>query len=297
MKKTVKTEVDKSTAKEIKVGGKIMGFIHWLGSVLPMLLLFALFALGTVKLWQRGIAADVFKIRPSIFITEDTAYAPEALREFERLSRNFSGMSLLKPGLLDEVKEVYESSPWVEEVCALNRVYPNKVNIEFIPRFVAAQLRHEGYYWLVASDGVLLPADGVKTEYKNLPVISGDIEHRPANGEIWHSDGVYGALKALQALQRSEFGKELGVTRIRINAPGFIDKLKRPGRSRPRLVIDTNSHITVLWGTCSENFPGEPDTASKISRLQQLLSDWKSKGNLERDVCFDVRTSVAGYNL
>ncbi len=287
----------KSTSNEIKVGGKIGQIFKAIGAILPMLILFALFSVGIVKLWQRGIESEVFKIRPSIFITNDEQYSPEALREFDRLSNSFSGTSLLKPGLLDEVKKVYSESPWVEEVCSLQRVYPNRVNIEFIPRFVAAQLKHDGYYWLVAEDGVLLPADGVKKKYDKLPLICGDIEQRPENGQVWHSDGVGGALRALREINHSRFGQEMSISKIEIKSPGFIDKLQRPGRSRPRLTIDTDSKISIMWGTCSENFPGELGYSEKIKLLDGLLSDWKQKGAMGREVCFDVRTNVAGYNL
>ena len=297
--KVIELKIGEGAPDEITVGGKTGRIIRGICGMLPMLLLFALFTLGLVRLWQRGIESSVFKVRPSIFISNDGLYSPEALREFDRLSNTFSGVSLLKPGLLDEVRELYGSSPWIEEVCSLKRVYPNKINIEFIPRFTAAQLKHNGYYWLVAEDGVLLPADGVKKKYEDLPVICGDIEHRPENGQIWHGEGVGGALKALTALKDSEFGHELGIKKITIEAPGFIDKLQRPGRSRPRLIVDTgnNSNISVLWGACLENFPGEPDTAQKIQMLNKLLHDWKEKGELGRNVCFDVRTNVVGYNL
>ncbi len=295
--KVIEFKADKSQVPEIAVGGRIGRYLAAVGAVLPMLLLVFLFAFGVVKLWQRGIESDLFKIRPSIYLSNDSQYSPEALREFERLSNKFNGVSLLKPGLLDEVKNVYAASPWVEEVCSLKRVYPNRINIEFVPRFVAAQLHQNGYYWLVAADGVLLPADGVKKKYADLPEVTGDIEHRPENGQIWHSDGVGGALEALAALEQSKLGRELGVKKINIEAPSFIDKLKRPGKSRPRLVIDTDSQISILWGTCSENIPGEPDTAEKIRMLGKLLRDWKEKGGMGRRVCFDVRTSVAGYNL
>ena len=295
--KVIELKTGKTKPEEIKVGGRIGRVIRTLGYILPMFLLFALLAIGIVKLWQCGIECDVFKIKPSIFISNDGMYSPEALKEFERLSNTFSGVSLLRPGLLDEVREVYSNSPWVEEVCSLKRVYPNRINIEFIPRFVSAQLKQNGYYWLIAEDGVLLPADGVKVKYKDLPVITGDIDHRPENGQVWHGDGVDGALKALKALKNTEFAKELDITKIHVNSPSFIDKLKRPGRSRPRLVVDTNSNISILWGTCSENFPGEINTKEKIAMLKRLLKDWKAKGAMGRPVCFDVRTRVGGYNL
>lgn len=295
--KVIELKTAKLQADEIRVCGKFGRSVKAVAAALPMFLLFALFTLGLVKLWQRGIESDVFKIRPSIFISNDGLYSQEALREFDRLSNEFSGVSLLKPGLLDEVRAVYAASPWVEDVCSLQRVYPNRINIEFIPRFVAAQLKHNGYYWLVAEDGVLLPADGVKKMYDGIPLITGDIDHRPENGQIWHSDGVGGALKSLTALLKSDFGRELGITRIQVQSPGFIDKLKQPGRSRPRLVIETSKNISVLWGTCSENFPGELSTAEKIGMLDGLLQEWKAKGAMGKEVCFDVRTNVAGYSL
>ena len=295
--KVIELKSGEEAPEEITVGGKTGRVIRSLCGALPMLLLFSLFALGLIRLWQQGIESSVFKVRPSIFISNDGMYSPEALREFDRLSNSFNGVSLLKPGLLDEVRKVYGSSPWIEEVCSLKRVYPNKINIEFVPRFVSAQLKHDGYYWLVAEDGVLLPADGVKRKYDDLPMICGDIEHRPENGQIWHGDGVGGALKALKALQKSEFGKELGIKKISIESPGFIDRLQRPGRSRPRLVIDMGGNIAVLWGACMDNFPGDPDMTEKISLLNKLLLEWKTNGAMGRNVCFDVRTSVAGYSL
>ena len=262
-----------------------------------MILLFVLFALGVIKLWQKGMQSDLFKLRPAIFIANGKDYSEDAIYEFNRLSGYFAGKSLLEPGLLDKVRQVYSSSPWVEEVCSLRRVYPNKISIEFVPRYAAVQVRHDGYYWLVARDGVLLPADGVKKAYPGLPIIKGDIEKRPENGHIWHSDGVSGALKAFAELNDSDIADELQVSGIEIKAPGFIDRLKRPGKSRPRLLIKTDKNITIMWGTCEGSYPGELRPAEKIFMIRKLLSAWHIKGDMNKNICFDVRTKVAGYNL
>lgn len=87
------------------------------------------------------------------------------------------------------------------------------------------------------------------------------------------------------------------IEEIEIKAPGFIDKLKRPGKSRPRLLIRTDNNISIMWGTCEGNYPGELRSEQKIKLVRNLLDNWQNHGKLGESVCFDVRTLVAGYNL
>lgn len=259
----------------------------------PLFLIIAGVFFGVVTLWQKGMSSERFVIKPQVAIGEVTGYQSDAVCEFEKLGMLMTGKNLLDPMLLSEIKEEYEKSPWVISVCKMRRVFPDRVDVEFVPRMPVAQVKHRGYYWLVGSDAVLLPVDGRSYPQQQIPIIVGDIDTRPNNGSVW-SGGVMGALDVLESIERSSIATDIAISKIQIKAPSFLDRLSRQGKSRPRLEIKTHCGLSIDWGVCGMKLPGELSNAEKIASLKKLLTE---SSRPLREFSLDVRTATPGYNL
>ncbi len=259
----------------------------------PLCIIFASVIFGATQLWKNASSGNHFKIKPSVSI--EGQGVSEALKEYKRLGRFAVGRSLLDPLLLCDLKRQYMTSPWVSEVCSLKRVFPDKVYVEFIPREPFVQVLDGGYYWLVDNEGVLLPVAGNRVSRKGLPVIRGDINNRPRNGMFWNDSGVLGGVRALNNLRSSAMASTMPVREILIERPGFIDRLSTPGKSRPRLKMSTANGYSILWGTVSQDFPGELTDSEKIALLRQLVAE--CRGSAQHGISFDVRTNVAGFRV
>lgn len=261
---------------------------------LPLFFILAGVGYGCWHLWRLGLEDRAFRILPSMVVSDQSPCHPEANGEFSRLSDLSAGRSLLDPLLLSSIRDQYARSVWVKKVCRVERVFPNQVMVEFIPRRAFVQARQNGYYWLVDDENVLLPVDGTQAARAQLPVVEGDLADRPRYGEKWNDPGVTAATDALAAIENSPLAAQLPVRTITVRRSAFLDSKKQAHRSRPRLEIRTHTDINILWGCGPDGYPGEITTADKIVMLRQLLSQPPAN---RRKISLDVRTAVPGYKL
>lgn len=291
MKKTK----NKNTSAVAAAGGGFCGrAAAFVIRCLPLLFILAGAGYGARCLWETGLTDRAFQILPSMVIGEKSTYHPEAKEEFVRLSDLSAGKSLLDPRLLGKIRDAYQQSVWIKKVCRVERVFPNQVVVEFIPRRAFMQARVNGYYWLVDDENVLLPVNGMRTPRPQLPMVEGDITARPRYGEKWKDAGVVAAADALTAIENSPLAAQLPIRTITVRRAAFLDKLKNRRQSRPRLEIKTHTDINILWGSGPDGFPGEITSADKIVMLRQLLS--QPPANRSK-ISLDVRTAVPGYKL
>lgn len=277
-----------------RVGMALAALVRGVIHCLPLLIILGAAGYGCYELWAAARAERDFRILPSMTVAEGSRYHPEAAEEFTRLSDLAAGKSLLDPRLLTDVRAQYEKSVWVKKVCRVERVFPNQVAVEFIPRRAFLQAHCRGYYWLLDDENILLPVAGTRAARPQLPAVEGDIASRPRYGEKWTDAGVVAAADALSAIAASPLASQLPVRTITVRRPAFLDRMRQPRHSRPRLEIKTHTDISILWGSGPDGFPGEITTPDKIVMLRQLLS---RPGANRGKISLDVRTAVPGYKL
>ncbi len=250
---------------------------------------------GAVELWRAGLEDPRYRVPATVRLAEPGQFCTDAVDEYERLGRAAAGRSLLDPFLLHDLVRTYEKSVWVRRVCRMERVFPDRVAVEFVPRVPVAQVLQNQYYWLVGADGVLLPT-GTRKPRPGLPIIQGNISFRPAHeGARWDDTGLRDALDVLQRLGKSVLADELPLKRIVVRRASFLDELQLERPALPRLDLETGGGVTILWGTHNrDDLPDEPSAAEKIAMLRTLLAR-----NPPRvpGLCLDVRGRVAGYSL
>lgn len=271
-------------------------FVH--GAMLALIIAGA--AVGIVRLWQMAMQDERFRIDgETLALAGSIKECPESVTELEHLARMVNGRSLLEPRLLSDIEDAYGGSMWVRRITGMRRLFPNRVEVEFILRTPMAQVRHGNRYWLVDSEAVLLPAAASREPFQGLPVVdaatAGIIADPPKPGHAWSDPGVTGALGIMRAFWASPLAQVLPVSRVSVNGGVFKDKEKREQKRRPRFEVETASGSIVRWGTFNEgDMDGELTSGEKLWQLQELV---RREEALRPGVCFDIRTKLPGYSL
>lgn len=260
----------------------------------PLCIIFGAAGYGLNDLWSRATQAERFRVQPAVALTPAPNTRPEAARSFRALGDYVAGRSVLDPLLLHDLKEEYLRCPWVKRIVSLQRIFPGQVSVEFVARNPYAQVLKGGYYWLIDDEGVMLPVEGVREVRPGMPVIRGDIDTRPHDGAVWDDAGVLGALHALLTIRGSALVQAVPITEIVVSRAEYLDRLSRPGRSRPRLELLTADGLSILWGTAAEDYPGELKDAEKLALLRQLVVEARAEGQARQ---LDVRTRIPGFTL
>ncbi|GHS91727.1 hypothetical protein FACS1894139_12950 [Planctomycetales bacterium] len=257
-------------------------------AVLPLLLIVGLSGYGAWHLWQRALTDERFAVRNAATI-DDRTLAAEAKQELSALGNFAAGKNLLHPQLAATVRAAYEKSAWVKEVRRVERVFPNQLVVEFVPRRPFLQARDAGGEWLLDDENVLIAASAQTRPW--LPVVTGDIKDCPPAGAVWRD--LAPAFRATRALTQSKIAAQLPVKEIVLKRAAYYDKERQARQSRPRLEITTHNNIHILWG--ADDVPGEITAQDKITMLAQLLAQ-PPRCN-RRYLSLDVRTAVPGYTL
>jgi len=271
------------------------GIVAVVMRMLPLILLWAMVAYGVHYCWKNALHDEAYRVSgDTLSLNSDARFCRDAVMETERLARIANGRSLLEPGVLDDVRALYEQSPWIREVCSVKRVFPNKIAVRFVLRSAVAQVRSDNsrYYWLIDEDGRLLPVPGSLSPKKELPQIYGDISRQPRDGELWQDTGVSHALGVMAILRNSPLSDDLMVRKIHVRR-SLLDSLR--ANDRPRLEVETDGQIMIRWGTFNQqNLPDEILSREKIAMLRALLS-----GSVPKmpGLCLDVRTRAPGYSF
>ncbi len=266
---------------------------------LPLVLILGSAGWGATVLWKTAMADPHFRIGgDTLRLTGAAGSCKEARRAVHALGQKAAGRSLLDPWLLEDLRRAYEESPWVKRVCSLQRVFPDRLAVQFILRVPAAQVRARGWYWLVDRDGVLLSVPGRQEPHAGVPEIVGTLPRTlskpPAYGAIWQDDAVADGLDVLRTLAHSPLSEDLRVRRVLVHRGSFLDTLACRRRKRPRLDIETEEGVLIRWGTVNaERLPGRLQNAEKVSMLRNLLR----REIAVPGICLDVRTRVPGYAI
>lgn len=291
------TKIKRRPGPLLRFGWRCLVFA---GRTFPLALIISAAICGAGALWLRALSDTRFHMGgQTLGLAGSARECPEATRDLDELAARFAGRGLFDHQLLSEIRSAYSASPWIKSILRLRRVFPNRVEVEFILRLPVAQVKKNGQYWLVDNNAMLLPAPGSKQPAVGLPEIvasvSDSFRDQPAVGAVWGDQGVQGALKLMQAIWASPLAEALPVRRVVVHNGTFLDALKRQHPKLPRFDLEVGDSALVRWGTFNDgDYSGELTSGEKLWMLSELLG---RKEALKPGICLDVRTRLPGYAL
>ena len=282
------------------LGSLLTALLMLLVHILPLSLLMLASVFGIFFLWQKALLDPRFSMGgETLSITGSARECPESLADFKKLGQRFDKRNLLDPALLSDIRLAYAEVPWVKRIVGIRRMFPNRVEVEFLLRIPVAQVKYQDQYWLIDYDAFVLPTASSKKKFSSLPEITGAtpqvITDKPVQGKFWNDTGISGALGIMRAFWASPMGEILPVKTVIINGGTFSDALRREQFKLPRYEIETFSGALVRWGTFNPGvIKNELTTGEKLWNLQELV---RREEALKPGICFDVRTKISGYSL
>jgi len=177
------------------------------------------------------------------------------------LSRRFS---IQEPEITTYVAHGLEQSPWVREVIAVRKRYPNRLAIELELRRPIAYVDYRGTFYAVDRFGVRLPAVSRNLQKApwRLPCILAGRSEPPAVAEPWEGDVVAHAASVASTIDQA--GERFPVTVVAID----VRFKYRNGQADPDVTLYTTEGPHIKWGSPpSMEHHGEPDGATKIDNL------------------------------
>ncbi|MDA0835388.1 MAG: hypothetical protein O2955_20650 [Planctomycetota bacterium] len=179
--------------------------------------------------------------------------------------------TILDEHLADDVALAFHRHPWVEEVVAVRKSYPNTIEAELIFRRPIALVRvAQGVYPIDVNGTLLPPGDFSPATIGNYLQIEGIVSipgGRP--GSNWGDLAVVGAARVAAVLH--EKWKEWQITAIRASRP------TKAQMSLEEFVYELRGAdgSIIVWGRApgSKN-PGELTTEQKLGRLEKYVHDY-----------------------
>ncbi|MDR1535015.1 MAG: hypothetical protein LBU64_07955 [Planctomycetota bacterium] len=273
-----------------------------LGAVLggcPAILVIGGCLAGAVFLWRLALEDPRFRLEgETLGVYGALRECPESVDELAAIGRGFAGRGLLDPALIPDLEAAFARSVWVKKVVRLRRVFPNRIELEYLLRLPAAQVWSDSRYWLVDGEAVLLPVPGSPAPFPELAeivgVTAGLIRGRPRPGETWRDEGVAGALGIIRAFWNSPLSEIVPVEKVLVTAGAFRHR-EREVEKRRRFEVVSRTGTVIRWGAFNpDRLGGEPTTAEKLEALKDLLG---SREALLPGVSFDVRTRLPGFTI
>jgi len=170
-------------------------------------------------------------------VQQQLAYIPDLPERF----------SILEPNLATRVAQAYERNPWVAEVRAVERHFPNRLTLALSLRRPVAAVRYRGSYYLADGEANRLPLrfrSWPQPEYR-LPIVTGALTEPPRSGAQWQDEAVRAGCAVAQLLKTHGFVRRLGVTVV--DASNLGGRRRRGDPDRPP---DRSAHAHLL-GTFS----------------------------------------------
>lgn len=257
--------------------------------------------LGGTLLWRKALSDPRFLMDgETLALAGAVRECPESIKHLELVGKQFNGRSLLDPLLLTDLESAYGESVWVKKITRMRRHFPNRIELEFLIRMPAAQIRQNGRYWMIDTEAALLPIDGSPTPFPGLPEIAeataGVLTKRPNEaGAAWNDTGVVGALGVMRAFWASPLAQVFPIERVVVVGGVYRDQEQHKQRAIPRFEVVSTTGAVIRWGTYNDGEIGdELSSGEKLWNLQELLR--REEAN-RPGVCFDIRTRLPGYSL
>ncbi len=190
-----------------------------------------------------------------------------------------AGRSLFDPQLVEKVGKTFEACPWVRKVTAVERVFPDQLQIKFEYRRAHVAVRRENGFVLVDRDGFRLPGVYATPPACDRPIqVTGLASQPPEPGQPWKDEALNAAVAMADYIPGSTLLSRLGIREVDVaNFSGRQD----PRRSEMSLV--TSNGCVVAWGRTSTTSKfGDLSTEEKLENLREVLAVYPDLNGLKR---------------
>ncbi|MBN1256965.1 MAG: hypothetical protein JXA52_04600 [Planctomycetes bacterium] len=255
-----------------------------------MFCLLGLSAWGIYYVWNDALQNEAYQIKPAHLAENQSldGMDKDIAEELARLNRVIAGRSIFEPGLLRDLRQAYDASPWIMQTYAFRKELPGAIQVEYKLREPAALAYYSGYYHQVDSEGMVLPRKGVNKPQDNLPVISGNISDMPAKGKKWQNEGLLDALGVIATIKRSTISDQIQIRQAVVRRGSFFDRQLHRQNTRPRIELYTTAGALIKWGTFNRDHNQEDLLSDeKIAMLERVLGQ---TGELQNGLTLDIRT-------
>lgn len=271
----------------------------WFLNALFVLMLIVFAAFAVERIWSWAVRSETFTVNTSNWdaevlrktLPEWMTLKPEAINaqisRDEFLSRPHS---IFEANLVENVAARYEKLPWIKKVTRVEKIYPNKLRIEFIWRMPAAKVQYQlpGKNYLVDEEGMALePVYDEARLDSPLPLIVNAPGDRPVPrpGETWPQEEVRAAARLAKFLQ--PLLRELKEKEGRQYVVDSVEKIDVSGFGNERqcsLTLLTRNGKAIEWGNAvGGETSNEPGAEKKLATLRKLynqscdLSAWRDQ--------------------
>ncbi|MFN0054626.1 MAG: cell division protein FtsQ/DivIB [Planctomycetales bacterium] len=232
--------------------------------------------------------ADTYKMRADqIQITQPPRWAPSNLVEQVVDQAELpEELSLLDPGLVQELANAFALHPWVAEVVSVQKSFPPRIEVQLTYRQPIAMVAVTQGKYPIDPEGILLPPqDFSPADARAYPLIA-QVHSTPQGpaGTSWGDSVVTEA--AQLAAQLAPYWKKWHLESIVCpRTTGDSDALETGV-----FVLTTTGGSQIIWGRGpNDEHPGEPTTTQKIERLGNYARKFGGLDQPERKFKIDIR--------
>jgi hypothetical protein len=247
----------------------VAGTVRLLRAVALPVAALAIYCAAAWGLWQyaAGHAARPIDARQCPWLT------PADVAAINSGVDTASRSSLFERDICAQVARSYQGNPWVEQVVAVRRRFPDRVEVELAIRRPFASVHRGGLYYLVDHSGCRLPVVAAFRPDSRYPVIAGVGSVPPAAGEIWGDECLNDALRLAELLNEVLAGRGAAARLTLID-------VKKPARAhdlRPQMIAQTAGGTEIDWGSFNETrtytLPSVSDKRAELERQLRLIPD------------------------
>lgn len=248
--------------------------------VIVAAVLTAALIIGLTKFWRSVTERREFLVQPAQ-VSLDKDGKDEMVKKWVRvdeMKRDFlrtdttrvlsNWHSIFKSDLTGMTRDSYLSSPWVRDVILVRKVFPNRLDIELQIREPFALIQHQGKFYVVDVDGMILDPNVYILTGENIvgllpPVVVPDSVKWPgASGKFWSDPAVLEGLSMLK-LCREQFTGRVPLKQIETSpekvATGLVPV-------RATLVLAAGPRVD--WGRT----PTSPASTAEVPAYQKTAN-------------------------
>lgn len=258
----------------------------------PLVLLLAL-AGGAYWWWQPDVRAWLpdlsqspeYRLRVAdIQVTPPPQWVPpDLVTQVVHRANLPEELCVLDAHVARDVGEAFALHPWVEQVVAVRKSVPARIEVELRYRAPVAMVQMAQGMYPIDARGVLLPpADFRVVDTKNYPEILNIRSSPGPAGMPWGDSAVQGAAELAAALL--PWWKSLDIKSIAYEAS------TTGATSDDMFVLLTARGSRILWGRApSTDHPGELSVEQKIGRMREYVTRFGGFDRPNGPYEFDIR--------
>lgn len=239
--------------------------------------------------WRHLTSLKEFCIQEVHFKVYPEEGVKEELQREVKDNKKILGRSLFEKRLTDRVAEAFRRNPWVFRVRSVERIFPDKLQVELELRRPQAVLKKSDSYYLLDQEGVVLPGryySWPKDQGKTPYIQSTKLNSIPEPGRRIEDKGVKAGIELVRFLKQNNTHRLLGLKAVDVS---------NVGKGRPRgesdIVLWTDTGVAIKWGCpplCQQ-----VDELPEGEKLKNLMSVVKAEGQrLAQMEYVDVRWST-----